>query len=82
MDSREKALQELKKRIREQKARVDPRLLKLAEQAALSRARPESASVPYDREAAEKAIAFFLETHEDRKGFEHRLVEFIMKNRN
>ena len=81
MTSREKALNELKRRIEEQKARVDPKLLKLAEKAALSGAK-SGETTPYDRAAAVEAVEIFLEEHKDRKGFERRLAELIFKSRN
>jgi hypothetical protein len=81
MNSREKALEELKRRIEEQKARIDPRLLRQAEKAALSGAKAPQAAA-YDRTTAIRAIEIFLEEHGDREGFERRLAEFIFKNRN
>lgn len=81
MNSREKALEELKRRIEEQKARVDPMLLKRAERAAMSGVK-DGPTAPYDRAAAVRAIEIFLGEHRDRAGFERRLAELIFKNRN
>ena len=81
MDSREKALEELKRRIEEQKARVDPRLLRLAEKAARAGVQ-DGETRPYDRAAAVRAVEIFLEEHRDRKGFERKLAALIFKSRN
>jgi hypothetical protein len=81
MNDRDRALDELKRRISEQKARIDPRLLKLAESAALRRLPGESAAVPFDRESSAKAVELFLRHHADPRGFERRLAEFAQKNR-
>ncbi|MDE1153129.1 MAG: hypothetical protein PW788_11385 [Micavibrio sp.] len=44
MDNREKALEILKAQIRQQRARIDPRILKMAEIAAASTQRPPAAT--------------------------------------
>lgn len=90
MNDRDRALNELKRRISEQKARVDPRLLALAEKA-VRRHLPEDAPaavlagpatpVPFDRKSSAKAVELFLRCHADPKGFQRRLAEFVQKNR-
>ncbi|TAL35522.1 MAG: hypothetical protein EPN97_07025 [Alphaproteobacteria bacterium] len=81
MNSREKALEELRRRIEEQKARVDPKLLRRAAEVALSGTKSGQAA-PSDRAAAIRVVEIFLEEHKDREGFERRLAELIFKNRN
>lgn len=82
--SRQKALAELKKQIAEQRARLDPKLLKLAAQAAsLSQkeaAERQNGLVPYDRGAAAEAIRLFLEDHPDSAAFEQALQELIRRS--
>lgn len=86
MNKREKALEELKRRIREQKARIDPLVLKLAQSAALSRV-PDAtvdipvATVPFDRDAAAHIVALFVKGQHNPREFERRLAAFLMKNR-
>jgi hypothetical protein len=79
MTTREKALAELKRQIKEQRARLDPKLLKMAEIAAKT-VKMEDNSVPYDRESASKAVEMFLAGHADSKGFRQKLLEMIRKN--
>lgn len=86
MDNRQKALDELKRRIKEQKARIDPRLLKLAESAAMGGAPApgisvSAATVPFDRDAAARIVALFVKGHQSPRDFECRLAEFVLKNR-
>lgn len=89
MSQRDKAIEELKKLIREQRARIDPAVLALAQKAAAQKtALPEKTfsgkavpdKVAYDRAAAEKAVRLFLATHKDPKGFEKRLLELLKKS--
>lgn len=83
MDKREEALQELRRLIREQRARLDPRLLELAAQAArLSQQPPENAEfVPYDHDAAAKAIRLFLKNHDNPAAFEQQLLRLLDKTK-
>lgn len=76
MNSREKALQELKKLIREQRDRIDPRLLEKAARA-ISGKTGDSKDVPFDRKSAAKAIDLFLKDHADSEGFARRLRDFM-----
>ncbi len=82
-DRREKALEMLKKQIADQRARLDPKLLKLAAQAASLSQKPASARneglVPYDRSAAAETIRLFLKSHPDAKGFEKELMDLIRR---
>jgi len=83
MTSRDDALKELQRQIDAQRARLDPKVLKLAEQAArLSQAAQQTgqespALVPYDREAAAEVIRLFLKNHKDAPEFEARLLALI-----
>lgn len=85
---RQKALDELKQLVRDQRARLDPALLaRIAEKmaptgaaATPAPAKPAPAnSVPYDRAAATRAIELFLATHKDKADFKARLVSFMQK---
>lgn len=80
---KQKALAELKRLVRDQRARLDPAILaqvaqKLAPQA--NSATPtEPATEPYDRAAATRAIELFLAAHKDKADFKARLFSFIQK---
>lgn len=74
---RQQALDELKKLVADQRARLDPAVL---EQVAAAIASPENnrnASEPYDRAAATKAVELFLSQHKDKADFRQRLFAFI-----
>ena len=86
MSSRDDALKELQRQIDAQRARLDPKVLKLAEQAArLSQAAmPDTESpvlIPYDRDAAAEIIRLFLKNHRDAPEFEARLLELLQQLR-
>lgn len=85
-DSRQKALETLKKQIAEQRARLDPKLLKLAAQAASLSQKPAGSRneglVPYDRDAAAETIRLFLQSHPNAKGFEKELMDLIRRGQN
>ena len=86
MNNRDRALEELKRRIQEQQARVDPEILRRAREAAMSQVdeaprQGEARSVPYDRETAEEAVRLFLARHRNARDFERKLAEFIFRNR-
>jgi hypothetical protein len=81
MNDREKALEELKRHIKEQKARVDPEVLKRAEEAARARMPSGGTSVPYDRESAAKAVELFLRSHPDPKDLERLIAAIVAKTR-
>lgn len=78
MDKRQKALDALKEQIREQRTKLDPKLLKIAERA-IAAAMGDKNTVPYDRKTAEAAVETFLKNHPDAKGFRSRLLEMIRK---
>jgi len=63
-NSRDAALRALKRQIEEQRARLDPRVLELAAQAAALSQKPaavrQEGMVPYDRAAAAEAVRLFL----------------------
>lgn len=84
MTPREKALLELKRLMKEQKERIDPKLLKMAEKAAALSQEGKTAEdmVPYDRKTAAKAVEIFLRGHDDRADFEERLMALIRKKTN
>lgn len=69
MDAREKAIAELKRRMAEQRARIDPEVLKKAQKAAAQTQKPpaqrKADMVPFDREAAALVVKKFLENHDD-----------------
>lgn len=79
--------------IRRQRARIDPKVLKIAQQAIESRtadaadavaktteSEQQTSTVPYDKEAAAEAIALFLQNKKDSRDFEKRLADLIHKN--
>ncbi len=76
MDKRDKALEELKNQIKKQREELDPRLLEMAERALGLK---EEKTVPYDKEAAAKAVALFLKNHDDAEGFQKKLLEMMGK---
>lgn len=82
-NGRQKALESLKKQIAEQRARLDPKLLQMAAQAASLSQKPahtrNEGLVPYDRDAAAETIRLFLESHPDAKGFEKELRDLIRR---
>lgn len=81
MDKRQKALNALKEQIRQQRGKLDPKLLKMAEQAILGQLPGGGAAgtVPYDQKTAAAAVETFLKNHPDAKGFRARLLEMIRK---
>ncbi len=81
MSSRDKALEILKKQMAVQKQRLDPKLLQIAEKAASLKqeGRAQKDMVPYDREAAARAVQLFLKNHEDRGAFEQQLLDLLRK---
>jgi hypothetical protein len=79
MNNREKALEELKRRIEEQKARVDPEVLRRAAEVAESHMQRHDSSVPYDRKAAIKAVELFLKSHRDPKDIERLIAAIVAK---
>jgi len=80
-NSRDAALRALKRQIEEQRARLDPRVLELAAQAAALSQKPSAAQqeglVPYDRAAAAEAVRLFLQSHPDAAAFEKELVALL-----
>lgn len=86
MDKRQKALDALKEQIRQQREKLDPKLLKMAELAIRGRLPDSGAAgsvpagtVPYDQKTAAAAVEAFLKNHPDAKGFRARLLELIRK---
>lgn len=75
-DKREKALDVLKKQIRDQRERIDPVVLARAQEALAAKANA-SATVPYDRAAARSAVELFLKDHADAEGFSRKLAKKI-----
>ncbi len=79
MSDRKKAIEELKRLMEEQKARLDPEVLAKAMAAAEGK-KPAPSSVPYDKEAATKAVELFLKNHGDAGDFSKKLLKFMQKN--
>ncbi|MCC7038662.1 MAG: hypothetical protein IT560_15345 [Alphaproteobacteria bacterium] len=81
MSSRDEALEILKKQMQAQKQRLDPKLLQIAGRAAALKqeGKAQKNMVPYDREAAAKAVQLFLKNHDDRADFEQRLLAMLRK---
>jgi hypothetical protein len=83
--NREKALNALKKQIRDQRARIDPAVLQRAQEALAAKAAgitPPPATVPYDREAALAAVELFLKDHADATAFSQKLAARLRKDSN
>ena len=81
MSSRDKAIETLKKLIREQKSRIDPKVLESAAKAADRKsATVPPSTVPYDKAAAGKAVELFLKNHGDAQGFKEKLLQLLKKN--
>ncbi|MDP2205714.1 MAG: hypothetical protein Q8K65_05350 [Alphaproteobacteria bacterium] len=79
-NTREAALSKLRQQIKEQRARLDPRVLELAAQAAALSQKPgggKESMVPYDRVAAAEAVRLFLQSHPDADGFEKELLTLL-----
>lgn len=91
MDSKQKAIEELKKQRKLARERLGPEGIKELEKLASSMqgkkppATPPKAaippgSVPYDKKAALEAFQLFLKNHGDPKEFERRLLEMLKKS--
>jgi len=81
MDPREKAIAELKRQMAEQRARIDPEVLKKAQKAAAQSQKPpaqrQADMVPFDREAAARVVQKFLENHEDPEAVARQLKDML-----
>lgn len=75
MDSRQKAIEELKKQIKLGRERLGPEGIKKLE--ALAKTVKPSGTVPYDKKAAARALEIFLKNHKNAKDFEKRLRAFL-----
>lgn len=83
MDSRQKAIEELKKQIKLGRERLGPEGIKQLQNIAKTTQKPKPVSpdmVPYDRKSALKAFEMFLKNHGNPKEFERRLREMISKS--
>ena len=82
MDPRQKAIEELKKQIAAQRARIDPEVLEKAHKAALQSQKPkaqrEAGMVPFDREAATRAVAQFVQNSEDPAALASQLRDLLL----
>jgi hypothetical protein len=82
-DSRKKALEALKKQIAEQRARIDPEVLRRTREAiAAQNTAPAPETVPYDKGQAQAAVELFLKSHTDAKSFGVKLAALIRKEQN
>ncbi len=78
---KQRALDELKQLVRDQRARLDPDILAQVAQklgGGAQKANPKQ-SVPYDRATATRAIELFIASHKDKADFQARLFSFIQK---
>ncbi|MCK4945921.1 MAG: hypothetical protein KAS59_06630 [Alphaproteobacteria bacterium] len=86
MNSKQKAIENLKKQIRLERERLGPDGIKELEKLAKNIIKPErvdtlpAGMVPYDKKAAIKAFEIFLKNHGDPEEFERRLREMIRKS--
>lgn len=79
-DKRQKEIDAIHKMIREQRARLDPEVLAIAERIAkLSQNIPlgNSGNIPYNRDSATKAIELFLKSHSNAKEFQTKLFALL-----
>lgn len=81
---KQRALDELKQLVRDQRARLDPDILaQVAQKLGGGPSAPAKAgskqSVPYDRATATRAIELFIASHKDKADFQARLFSFIQK---
>lgn len=89
MDSKQKAIEALKKQIQLSKERLGPEGIKQLQEMAKKGLMPGTApaakasippgSVPYDKKAALEAFQLFLKNHGDPAEFERRLKEMIAR---
>jgi len=85
MSTREEALKKLRAQIAEQRARLDPKVLRAAAHAAELAQNPAKAAenmVPYDRDNAAEAIRLFLDAHADQAAFQEKLLQLIRRQQN
>ena len=85
MDKREKAIRDMQEMIRRKRAEIDPAVLEKAQHAAMEKLKgrkekPPSGTVPYDKEAARRAVEMFIARHPEQKKFRSRLLDFLQKN--
>ena len=86
MNSKQKAIEELKKQIRLGRERLGPEGIKELEKLAKNIIKPKQIEtlpvgmVPYDKKAAIKAFEIFLKNHGDPEEFERRLRKMIRKS--
>ena len=85
-DARQKAIEDMKKIIREKRADIAPEVLEKARLAAENKmaggkkaAEKDPSTVPYDKKSAQKAIALFLQDHPEQESFTSRLLEQLKK---
>ena len=84
MDSKKKAIEELKKQIKLGRERLGPEGVRELEKLAKTIQRPKPAAppgmVPYDKQSALKAFELFLQNHGDPREFEKRLLALLKKS--
>jgi len=84
-EAREAALKKLRAQIAEQRARLDPKVLRAAAHAAELARDPAKAAetmVPYDRARAAEAIRLFLDAHADQAAFQEKLLQLLKQQQN
>lgn len=83
-NARDAALAALKRQISTQRARIDPRVLKIAERAARLHQEQEGKEnelVPYDRESAAQAVSLFLHNSPHPEKTRQYLLSLLTKSR-
>ena len=86
MDSRQKAIEKLKRQIKLERERLGPEGVKELEKLAKNIIKPKQINalpdkiMHYDKKEALKAFEFFLKNHGDPEEFEIRLREMIKKS--
>ena len=81
LDKKKEIIARMQKLMREKRAEIDPKVLAMARDAAERKQglAPTGKTVPYDRDAAEKAVALFLKAHPDQKRFRAQLLAMMTK---
>lgn len=79
MDSRDKAIEELKKQLARTRAELGPEgVEQLQKMMKTASAAPDT--VPYDRAAALRALSLFIKNHKNRELLEEQLVALLNKD--
>lgn len=82
LSRKKQVIAELERLMRARRAEIDPKVLAMARAAVEKKAAGlanAGETVPYDRDAAAKAVEMFLDGHPEKDRFRAALVDFIGK---